>query len=316
VKGKKELVYKLKKTLYGLKQSPRMWYQKFDTYILGLEFVRSRVDHSVYSKQVGNQFIYVVLYVDDMLLVGNNMDVIKEVKSQLSSKFDMKDLGAANFIFGMEIKRDRANRKLWLNQRKYVETILQRFNMHGSKPVKVPIPIGVKLSIDQCPKTQEEEEDMSHVPYASAVDSLMYAMVCTRPYIAHAMGVLSRYMSKLGREHWATVNRVFRYLHGTTSYGLVYQGRPRLDRVVDIHGFVDADWVGDLDHRRSTSGYVFNLFGGEISWMRKRQAVVALSTTKSEYMVATRPSNEAVWSQRLCPGIGLVQQVVRLECDS
>jgi hypothetical protein len=148
VKGKKELVCKLKKTLYGLKQSPRMWYQKFDTYILGLGFVRSRVDHCVYSKQVGNHFIYVVLYVDDMLMVGNNMDVIKEVKSQLSSKFDMKDLSAANFILGMEIKRDRANRKLWLNQRKYVETILQRFNMHGSKPVKVPILIGVKLSAD------------------------------------------------------------------------------------------------------------------------------------------------------------------------
>jgi hypothetical protein len=106
VKGKKELVCKLKKSLYGLKQSPRMWYQTFDTYILGLAFVISRDDHYVYSKQVGNHFIYVVLYIDDMLLVGNNMDVIKEVKLQLSSKFDMKDLGVANFILGMEIKRD------------------------------------------------------------------------------------------------------------------------------------------------------------------------------------------------------------------
>jgi hypothetical protein len=104
VKGKKELVRKLKKSPYGLKQSPRMWYQKFDTYILGLGFVRSRDDHCVYSKKVGNNFIYVVLYVDDMFLVGNNMDDIKEVKSYLSSKFDMKDLSAANFIPGMEIK--------------------------------------------------------------------------------------------------------------------------------------------------------------------------------------------------------------------
>jgi hypothetical protein len=247
-----------------------MWYQKFDTYILGLGFVRSRADHCVYSKQVGNHFIYVVLYVDDILLVGNNMDVIKEVKSQLSSKFDMKDLGAANFILGMDIKRDHANRKLWLNQRKYVETILQRFNMHGSKSVKFPIPIGVKLSADQCPKTQEEEEDMSHVPYASAIGSLMYAMVCTRPDIAHVVGVLSRYMSKPGKEHWTIVKRVFRYLCGTTSYGLCYQGRPGLDRVVYIHGFVDADWAGDLDRRRSTSGYVFNLFGGAINWISKR----------------------------------------------
>jgi hypothetical protein len=106
----------------------------------------------------------------------------------------MKDLGVANFILGMEIKRDCENMKLCLNQRKYVETILHRFNMHGSKLVKVPIPIGVKLSIDHCPKTQEEEEDMSHVPYASAVGSFIYEMVCTRHEIAHAVGVLSRYM--------------------------------------------------------------------------------------------------------------------------
>ena len=99
---------------------------------------------------------------------------------------------------------------------------------------------------------------MSHVPYASAVGSLMYAMVCTRPDIAHAVGVLRRYMSKPGKEHWTLVKRVFRYLHGTTSYGLCYQGRPQLDIVLDIHGFVDADWAGDLDRRRSTSGYVFN----------------------------------------------------------
>jgi hypothetical protein len=316
VKGKKELVYKLKKSLYGLKQSPRMWYQKFDTYILELGFVRRKVDHYVYSKQVGNHFIYVVLYVDDMLLVGNNMDVIKEVKSQLSSKFDMKDLGVASFSLGMEIKRDPANRKLWLNQRNYVEAILQSFNMHASKSVKVPIPIGVKLSVDQCPKTQEEEEDMSHVPYANEVGNLMYAMVSTRPEITHAMGVLSRYMSKLGKEHWTSVKRIFMYLRGTTSYGLCYQGRPILDRVVDIHGFVDADWVGDMDRRRSTSFYVFNLFGGAIRWMRKINDVVALSTTKDEYMASTHASKEATWLQILCSGIGFVQQLVRLECDS
>jgi hypothetical protein len=103
---------------------------------------------------------------------------------------------------------------------------------------------------------------MSHVSYASAVGSLMYEMDYTRLNIAHAVGVLSRYMSKPGKEHWTIVKRVFKYLHGTTNYGLCYQGRPRLDRVVDIHGFVDVDWVGDIDHIRSTSGYVFNLFGG------------------------------------------------------
>jgi hypothetical protein len=138
------------------------------------------------------------------------------------------------------------------------------------KPVNIPIHVGVKLSVDQCPKTREEEEDMSHVPYASAFGNLMYAMVCTRPNIAHAVGVLSRDMSTPGKEHWIGVKMVFRYLRGTASYGLFYQGRPGFDRVLDIHGFVDADWDGYLDRRRSTSGYVFNLFGGEISWMGKR----------------------------------------------
>eukprot|EP00253_Pinus_taeda_P005419 PITA_05419 len=116
-----------------------------------------------------------------------------------------------------------------------------------SKSVKVPIPVGVKLSVEKCPKTQEEEEDMSHVPYASLVSSLMYAMLCTRPNIAHAVGVLSRFMPKLGKEHWTTMKHVFKYLRGTSDYGLCYQGRPGLDRVLDIHGFVDADWAGYLD---------------------------------------------------------------------
>jgi len=261
-----------------------MWYQKFDTYILGLGFSRNKTDHCVYFKLVGDHFIYIALYVDDMLLIGNNKEIIKDVKIKLSSEFDMKDLGAANFILGMEIRRDRENMKLWLNRRKYVETILQSFNMQESKPVKVPIPVGAKLFAEQCPKTKEEMEDMSHVPYASVVGSLMYVMVCTRPDIAHVVGVLRRYMSKPGNEHWTVVKRVFLYLRGTTDYAICYQGRPGPTRVLDIQGFVDVDWAGDLDRRRSTSGYVFKLFGGAISWMSRRHVVVALSTTKAEYI--------------------------------
>jgi hypothetical protein len=112
VKGKKELVCKLKKSLYGLKQSPRTWYQKFDTYMLGLGFTRRKEDHCVYFKLIGDHLIYLVMYVDDMLLIGNNKEIIQDVKTQLSSKFDMKDLSASNFILGMEIKRDRKRRKL------------------------------------------------------------------------------------------------------------------------------------------------------------------------------------------------------------
>eukprot|EP00253_Pinus_taeda_P036630 PITA_36630 len=264
VKGKKELVCKLNKSLYGLKQSPRMWYQKFDTFIQGLDFTRSKEDHCVYFKLIGDRVIYLVLYVDDMSLIGNDKEIIHDLKTQFSSKFDMKDIGAANYILGREIKRD------------------------------------------QCPKTQEEEEETSHVPYASAVCILMCAMFCTRPDIEHAVGVLSRFMSKPGKDHYTTLKRIFRYLRGTSVNGLCYQARPGLDRVLDIHGFVDADWAGDLDQRRFTSGYVFNVFGSAVSWMSKKQSVVALSTIEAEYMVATHASKEAVWLQRLCSSMGLV----------
>jgi len=157
---------------------------------------------------------------------------------------------------------------------------------------------------------------MSHVPYASAVGSLMYAMVCTRLDIAHAVGVLSRVMSKPRKEHWTAVKQVFRYLCGTSDYGLCYQGRPGLDRVLHIRGFVDADWVGDLDQRRSTSGYVFNLFGGAVSWMSKKQSIVALSIAEAEHMATTHASKEVVWLQRLCSSMGLVQEAIRIDCDS
>eukprot|EP00253_Pinus_taeda_P018787 PITA_18787 len=109
---------------------------------------------------------------------------------------------------------------------------------------------------------------------------------------------------------------VFRYFHGTSDYSSCYQGRPGLDRVLDVCGFVDADWAGDLDQRRSTSGYVFNIFGGVVSWMSKKQSVVALSTIEAEYMVATHASKEAIWLQRLCSSMGLVQGAIRINCDS
>eukprot|EP00253_Pinus_taeda_P035148 PITA_35148 len=158
-------------------------------------FLHEDLEEKIYMKQP-EDFVVKVLYVD-----GNDKEIIQDLKTQLSSKFNMKDLGVANYILGMEIKRDWAKRKLWLNQGKYVGTILQRFNMQDNKPVEVPILLGVKLSVEQCPKTQEEEENMSCVPYASAVGSLMYAMVYTRPNIVHAEGVLSRFMSKPRKEH-------------------------------------------------------------------------------------------------------------------
>jgi hypothetical protein len=147
VKGKKELVCELKRSLYGINKSPRMWYQKFDMYILSLGFLRIKDDDCVYSMEEGYHFIYVSLYFNDMFVVGSNMDVIKEVKMQLSSKLDMKDLGKMNFILRMEIKRYQEVRNIWLNYKKYIEIILKRFSTCKiAKLVKVPIPHGRKAN--------------------------------------------------------------------------------------------------------------------------------------------------------------------------
>jgi len=166
--------------------------------------------------------------------------------------------------------------------------------MQDCKPISTPILVGFKLSIEQCPKIQEDIEDMSHVPYASIVGSLMYAMVYTRPDIAHVVGVMRTYMSNPRKEHWNIMKRIFKYLHGTLDFGIYYQGRPSQNRIVDVQDFVDAEWARDIDCQRSTSGYVFNLFGGVVSWMSKRQEFVALSSIEVEYMEAIHACKEAV----------------------
>ena len=151
------------------------------------------------------RYIILLLYVDDMLVVGSNMQDINVLKRKLDKSFAMKDLGAAKQILGMRITRDKKNRKLTLSQGEYIEKVLRRFRMQNSKPVNTPFSIHFKLSKEMCPKTQEEIEYMSKVSYWSPIGSLMYAMVCTRPDIAHAMGFVSRYMNNLGKEHWKAV---------------------------------------------------------------------------------------------------------------
>jgi len=148
---------------------------------------------------------------------------------------------------------------------------------------------------------------MSQVPYTSEVRNKMYVVVYNIPDITHRVGVLNRFISKPGKEHWEIVKRVFRYLHGTSDYDVCYQGRLGLDIVLGISGFVDADWARDLDQRRSASGYMFNLFGGAVSGMGKRQYVVTHSIIVAEYMATTHVRREAVSLHRLFSSMGLVQ---------
>ncbi|KOM58517.1 hypothetical protein LR48_Vigan11g155100 [Vigna angularis] len=153
--------------------------------------------------------------------------------------------------------------------------------------------------------------EISRVPYASAVGSLMYAMICTRPDIAHAVGAVSRFMANPGEEHWNAVKRVLRYIKGTSDVALCFGGSKFI-----VRGYVDSDYAGDLDKRKSTTGYVFKLAGGVVSWLSKLQTVVALSTTEAEYMAATQACKEAIWIQRLLEELGHKQNKITVYCDS
>ncbi|KAE8706559.1 hypothetical protein F3Y22_tig00110392pilonHSYRG00193 [Hibiscus syriacus] len=189
-KEKKNLVCRLNKSLYGLKQAPMCWYKRFDSFIMCLGYNRLNADPCAYFKRSDdNDFVILLLYVDDMLVAVPNKDHIEELNAQLAREFEMKDLGSANKILGMQIHRDRSNRKIWLSQKNYLKKILSRFNMQDCKPISTPLPIIFKLSSSMSPSSEEERMKMSRVPYASAVESLMCAMICTRPDIAQAVGV-------------------------------------------------------------------------------------------------------------------------------
>ena len=152
-----------------------------------------------------NNFFFLLVYVDDMLVSGSNMQDINVLKRKLAKSFAMKDLGATKQILGMRITRDMKNRKLTLSQGEYIENVLQRFRMQNAKLVSTPLASHFKLRKHMCPETQEEIYYMSKIPYSSAVGSLMYAMVCTRHDIAHAVGVVSMYMNNPGKEHWKAI---------------------------------------------------------------------------------------------------------------
>ncbi|KAE9617992.1 putative RNA-directed DNA polymerase [Lupinus albus] len=252
VPDKEHLVCRLKKSLYGLKQAPRQWYKRFDSFMIGQGYYRSQFDDCIYfQKFPDGSFIYLLLYVDDMLIASRNKSLIRKLKTQLNNEFEMKELGAAKKILGMEIHRDRQAGKLFLSQQKYIERVLERFNMNVCKPVSTPLAAHFKLSSDLCPHTEEEVERMSHVPYASAVGSLMYAMVCTRPDLAYAASMVSRYMHNPGKDHWSAVKWIFRYLKGTSDIGLVFDRSKATPN--DVVGYVDSDYAGDNDRRRSLS---------------------------------------------------------------
>ncbi|CAL1360023.1 unnamed protein product [Linum trigynum] len=224
----------------------------------------------------------------------------------------MKDLGAAQKILGMEIYRDRSKKKLFLSQKSYIQKILSRFGMSSAKPLNTPSASNVHLSSAYAPQSEAEKEYMSRVPYASAVGSLMYAMVCTRPDLAHAVSVVSRFMIQPGKKHWQAVKRIFRYLKGTSDVGISFGS----DTECLVSGYSDSDYAGDVDTRRSMTGYVFTLGSSVVSWKATLQSAVTLSTTESEYMAFTEAAKEEIWLKGLVGDLGLHHDQAVVYCDS
>ena len=179
--------------MYGLKQASRSWNIRFDDEIKKLGFIRNPTEPCVYKKLSGSIIIFLVLYVDDILLIGNNISLLESVKSSLSQVFSMKDLGEATYILGIRIYRDRSKRLIGLSQSTYIGKVLKRFNMENSKRGFLPMSHGKSLSVTQCPKTREERAKIDGIPYASAIGSIMYAMLCTRPDVSYALSMTSRY---------------------------------------------------------------------------------------------------------------------------
>ncbi|KAH9684673.1 DNA (cytosine-5)-methyltransferase 1B [Citrus sinensis] len=190
-KGSEDKVCLLKKSLYGLKQSPRQWYLKFDEFMISHGYCRSKFDNCVYYKLLSSGGgIYLLLYVDDMLIACNQKEEIKKLKVELSTEFEMKDLGAATKILGMQIIRDRESKVLYLSQADYVKKVLTKFNMEDSKPVSTHLSAHFQLSKSLEPTTDDDFNYMREIPYSSAVGSIMYAMVCTRLDLALGVGVI------------------------------------------------------------------------------------------------------------------------------
>ncbi|GKB69413.1 zinc finger, CCHC-type containing protein [Tanacetum coccineum] len=206
-------------------------------------------------------------------------------KKFLSSKFSMKDMGEADVIFGIKIKRE--NKGIVITQSHYIEKILKKFNHEDCSPVSTPMDPVEKLK----PNTGKPVDQLE---YSRAIGCLMYAMTSTRPDIAYAVGRLSRFTSNPSRQHWQAITRVFKYLKGTMNYGLSYMGYPSV-----LEGYSDASWINHVEDSSSTSGWVFLLGGGAISWAFKKQTCITGSTMESEFVALTAAGKEAEWLRNL-----------------
>jgi histone deacetylase 1/2 len=258
---------KLQKALYGLRQAPRAWYNKLSAVLEQLGFVCCDADPGLWVYKSSAGAVYLLAYVDDLLVTGDGD--CGGVKQKLMSKFAARDLGPVSMFLGMEVLRDVEGRLLKLCQHKYVRELLEKYNMQNSASVRTPLAAGTKLSREGEGAGDDLEPG---VPFSELVGALLYLSVCTRPDIAHAVGLLARFMSAPKKQHWVAAKRVLRYLKGTPDLGICFWAREYMPSVVEA--YVDADFAGCHSTRKCTTGFVFTLNCGAISWSSKRQSVV------------------------------------------
>jgi len=307
------LVCKLHKTLYGLKQSGRRWYQKLVDIMTALKFVRSEVDQAVfYRRDEGRGILIIVLvHVDDCSIVASSQPLIDRFKIEITKHVEITDMGALHWILGIEVRRVREERKMLLSQCSYIDSILRRYGLDELKPISTPMDPNVRLTSAQSPTATDDIAKMRDVPYHEAIGSLMYASLGTRPDISFAVQTLSRFAVNPGMAHWEAVKRVFRYLKGTRELWLSYGGMKK-----EMEGYADADG-SMMEDRKAISGYAFIINGGAVSWSAKKQEIISLSTTESEYVAATYAAKEALWLRSLISQIfGVVLPATTLFSDN
>lgn len=285
--GKEHLVYKLVKALYGLRQAPRAWYTKLSKYLEKLGFVRCPYEHAVYTKKVGGEILIIGVYVDDLLVTGTKTSIIEEFKVQMSEKFEMSNLGILSYYLGLEVKQGTG--KIELSQAAYAKKLLEKAGMWDCNPTKIP------MDPKECIGKDEGGKLVDVTKFKSMIGGLRY-LVHTRPDIAYAVGIVSRFMEKPTMMHQLTAKRILRYIKGTLSFGLIYTKGSGSDLLT---GYSDSDLAGHVDDRRSTGGMVFYLNEGLVTWSSQKQRCVALSSCEAEFMAATAAACQAIWLRKM-----------------
>lgn len=297
---------RLNKALYGLKQAPRAWHLTLKERLEAMGFTESSADPGLFIKASGTPAaIYLLVYVDDIIITTIDGPGLAETKAAIMAEYDARDLGEATFFLGMDILRDRNQRTIKLAQARLTADLLAKFGMAEAKPASTPLGTNTKLTADG------EPLDVTTYGYAQLVGSLMYLSICTRPDISQAVGALARYMANPSVAHWQAAKTVLRYLAGTADYGITFGvGTPGLE------AYCDADYAGNTDNRRSTTGYVFILHGGAITWCSRQQPTVAASTTEAEYMAAAAATKEALWLRKLLADLGHTADTIYIRADN